>query len=303
MCSLLCIRKTRTTTLHPQLDGQIERMNKTLLDTLSKPCCEHPYDWDCLLPFAMAAYQSSTHTTTSKTPNQLILVTLLAPPPPNEQPRSTWVESLRQRFRDTYRIVLSSMLRSHRAQKAGYDCKAKLYDFNDGDKVWIYDPKRRRGYTPKLDAKRLIGLFSAQRKLSGAVCLIKQEGAVKGRIVNVDRFFLFVVRDSYCMSTIKKEEIIVAQYSTPQEIGMSNESVTDDVNDIQTVAHYRRQVMLSIEDDSVDENTLNHNYSDDSLSPSFPTTVLPRATDVLPLKTRARRRARHLVWIDDFLAD
>ena len=141
MCNLLCIKKMRTTPLHPQSDGQTERMNRTLLDILSKLCRKHPYDWDCLLPFVMAAYRRSTHTT-NETPNRLMLerevttpANLLAPLPPNEQRHSTWVESLHQRFRDTYRTVLTSTLRSHRTQKAVYDRKAKLYNFNEENKV------------------------------------------------------------------------------------------------------------------------------------------------------------------------
>ena len=258
----------------------------------------------------MAAYRSSTHTTTNETPNRLMLgrevttpASSLAPLPPNEQSRSTWIESLQQRFRDTYRSVLMSTLRLHRTQKAMYNRKAKLCNFNEGNKVWLYDPKRRRGYTPKLDAKRWISLFTIQLKLPGAVYVIKREGAVKERIVNVDRLFLYVVRDSDCMSTIEEEETAEAQNTTPQETVMSDKSVTDGVNDIQTVAHYRRQVMSTIEDDSVDENTLNHDDSDDSPPLSFSTTGLPRATDVLPLTTRARRSARRPVWLDDFLAD
>ena len=107
-------------------------MNRTLLDILSKLCREHPYDWDCLLPFAMVAYRSSMHTTTNETPNRLMLgremitsASLLAPLPPNEKSRSTWVENLHQRFRDTKSNVLTSTLRSLRTQKAVYDRKAK----------------------------------------------------------------------------------------------------------------------------------------------------------------------------------
>ena len=105
------------------------------------------------------------------------------------------------------------------------------------------------------------------------------------------------------MSTIEEEETVEAHHTTPQESIMSGESVRDGVNDIQRVAHYRRQVMSSIEDDGVNDNTLNHDDSDDSPPLSFPTTGLPRTTDVLPLTTRARRHARHPAWLDDVLAD
>ena len=61
--------------------------------------------------------------------------------------------------------------------------------------------------------------------------------------------------------------------------------------------------MSSIENDSVNENILNHDDSDDSPSLSSPTTGIPRTTDVLPLTTRSRQRSHHRAWLDDFLPD
>ena len=38
---------------------------------------------------------------------------------------------------------------------------------------------------------------------------------MKGRIVNVDRLFPYVARDSYCMPTIEEEATVKAQKTTP----------------------------------------------------------------------------------------
>ncbi|KAK3753675.1 hypothetical protein QZH41_003322 [Actinostola sp. cb2023] len=46
MCALLGIDKTRTTALHPQSDGMVERYNKTLESMLAKFTSEHQRDWD-----------------------------------------------------------------------------------------------------------------------------------------------------------------------------------------------------------------------------------------------------------------
>ena len=73
MCDLLGIRKSRTTALHPQSDGQTERMNRTLLDLLTKLAKDNPKEWDRKLQYAMAAYRSSVHSTTGETPNRLML--------------------------------------------------------------------------------------------------------------------------------------------------------------------------------------------------------------------------------------
>ena len=44
MCGLLGIAKTRTTPLHPQLDGMVEHFNRTLQAQLSKFVEDHQCD-------------------------------------------------------------------------------------------------------------------------------------------------------------------------------------------------------------------------------------------------------------------
>ena len=44
MCNLFSIEKTRTTPYHPQSDGMVERMNRTIQDMLAKYVAEHQRD-------------------------------------------------------------------------------------------------------------------------------------------------------------------------------------------------------------------------------------------------------------------
>ena len=72
VCRPLEIEKTRTTPLHPQLDGQVER-NRTLIEMLRGKLKESQDDWDLQLPTCMMAYWSSYHDSTGKTPNMLMV--------------------------------------------------------------------------------------------------------------------------------------------------------------------------------------------------------------------------------------
>jgi len=54
--SLLGIRKTRTTPLHPQSDGQVERQHQTILNYLAKFISENQRDWDRWVPMFLLAY-------------------------------------------------------------------------------------------------------------------------------------------------------------------------------------------------------------------------------------------------------
>ena len=73
ICKLLGIEKTRTTPLHPQSDGQVERFNRTLVEMLRGRLQPDQKDWDLQLSACMMAYRSSAHESTRFTPNQLML--------------------------------------------------------------------------------------------------------------------------------------------------------------------------------------------------------------------------------------
>ena len=61
------INKTRTTSFHPQSNAVIERMNRTLLNMLSKCIDQNQSDSSTLLPFVLMAYRSSVHESTGFT--------------------------------------------------------------------------------------------------------------------------------------------------------------------------------------------------------------------------------------------
>ena len=47
---LLGIRKTRTTPLHPESDGMVERFNRTLVQEIARRCRHGQSDWDLYIP-------------------------------------------------------------------------------------------------------------------------------------------------------------------------------------------------------------------------------------------------------------
>ena len=73
MCRLLGVNKTRTTPLHPQSDGMIERFNRTIEDQLSKFVDSNQRDWDTHIPLLLMAYRTAIHETTGCTPAQLMM--------------------------------------------------------------------------------------------------------------------------------------------------------------------------------------------------------------------------------------
>ncbi|KAJ8349267.1 hypothetical protein SKAU_G00243970 [Synaphobranchus kaupii] len=59
VCKRLGVIKTRTTPLHPQSDGLVERFNRMLATQLAILASQHQRDWDRHLPLVLWAYRSA----------------------------------------------------------------------------------------------------------------------------------------------------------------------------------------------------------------------------------------------------
>jgi len=64
--SMLGIKKTRITALHPQSDGQVEKQHQTILQYLSKFIEENQRNWDRWIPMFLLAYRSSKREITQR---------------------------------------------------------------------------------------------------------------------------------------------------------------------------------------------------------------------------------------------
>ena len=62
------IKKLQTSGWHPQANGQVERLNKTLAAILAKTCAEDQRHWDEYLQTVIMEYNAMTHRVTGETP-------------------------------------------------------------------------------------------------------------------------------------------------------------------------------------------------------------------------------------------
>ena len=195
MCKLLGMDKTRTTPLHPQSDGMIERFNQTVEAMLSKFVAENQQDWDEHLAVLMMAYRSAVH----ELPGSLLVndgrsndlpidLLLGTPDPPEHQPedQSEYAAKLRDRIERVHAFAWYNMLLESVRQKRSYDHRARVRQFNRGDPVWLYNPTWKKGRSPKLQ-RPWCGPYLVTLRLDDLVYRIQQGARTKPKVVHIDR--------------------------------------------------------------------------------------------------------------------
>ena len=151
--NILGIKKTRTTPYHPQSDGMVEKMNRTLKNILSKLVNERQDDWDMWLPQALLSYRSTVHNSTGFSPHLLMFeretrlpIDLVALTITEEAQgtRSEFVESMKKRFERTYELTKWNTQKACNWYKDYYDAKAKEATYKVGIKYgYMYQLSRK----------------------------------------------------------------------------------------------------------------------------------------------------------------
>uniref|UniRef100_A0A1B0DGB3 RNA-directed DNA polymerase n=1 Tax=Phlebotomus papatasi TaxID=29031 RepID=A0A1B0DGB3_PHLPP len=185
--------KTRTTPLHPQSDGMLERLNRTMLYYLAKLVDDNQTNWDSLLPLFLLAYRSAVHKATGYSPAQMVLgrdvrlpLDLRCGRPPNGDPELPYVEGLRQRMCDIHQQGRRNLVASAGMAKDYYDRQHRLLTFLEGQDVWLYNPQRKKGRSPKLQSD-WEGPYQVSQRINDVVYRIRKESRGRPRIVHVNR--------------------------------------------------------------------------------------------------------------------
>ena len=159
LCDLLGIDKTRTTAYHPQSNGFIERYNRTLQSMLSKLIEGDQRNWDRALPIAMMAYGSSVHDSMGMSPARMLFgreIQLLLGCPPDEAIQDDcnipYVIALRDQLQNVHEIVHDNMSEASQRQKRGYDHRKNFKAYETGSSVYLFEPVRKKGVSPKLES-------------------------------------------------------------------------------------------------------------------------------------------------------
>lgn len=190
-CEAFGIHKSRTTAYHPQGDGLVERVNRSLLQ-MFRTYCNQSSDWEQWLPLLLYAYRSSTHTSTKCSPYLLMFGREPSLPVNTSQlahDTQSYSQQIQRKLAQMFELVELHLIESGSSQKAYYDSKsASRPPFSQGSHVWLSVPT-----AGKLDPKWECGWTVTQQIAEQPTVQIKHtDGRVK--TVHINRLRLHIIR-------------------------------------------------------------------------------------------------------------
>lgn len=153
------VHKTRTTPLHPQSDGLVERTNRTILNYFAKFVDVNQRNWVDVLPIFLLAYRTVPQESTKTTPASLVLGKELRLPmdlvngrPPDQPNRDqvNYLWDLKERLEKVHKFARKNISNATTSTKTRYDRNHNHLRFEEGCFVWLYNPKRMVGRSPYL---------------------------------------------------------------------------------------------------------------------------------------------------------
>ncbi|GFV82415.1 retrovirus-related Pol polyprotein from transposon 412 [Trichonephila clavipes] len=199
---ILAIDKTRTTALHPQSDGMVERFNRTIRNSLSLLVSSNQQDWDKKLPCFLLAYRSAVHETTGYSPSKmrfgrelhLPADLLFSRPPEAPLAPEEYIEKLQARMEEMHHLARERIGLASEKMRTRFDARAAGHDFHEGDKVWLWNLKRRKGLSPKLQTN-WEGPYTVLKRLNEVVVRIQKSPHSKPKVIHYNRLALYLGQD------------------------------------------------------------------------------------------------------------
>ena len=125
---LLNIKKTRTSPYYPQCDGQVERMNRTLIELLALNVANPTEKLDLNLVLVLIAYRSAVQSSKGLTPHFMLFgremrlpLDIMYRPPEASYSRFDYPNEVRETLADAYERARERLHLAHNRQKDYYD--------------------------------------------------------------------------------------------------------------------------------------------------------------------------------------
>lgn len=152
LCKLYGTKKSRTTTYHPQGNGQCERFNRSMEALLRTLPDDHKRQWTLYLPELVQAYNSTPHASTGFAPHFLLfgqqprlpIDDLLGHPRPAAVSATDWVRQHRLRLEEARHKALAQLQKAAQDRARVADRHAKDAPLAVGDHVYVLSRRRTK---------------------------------------------------------------------------------------------------------------------------------------------------------------
>ena len=190
---MLNIKKTRTTPYHPQFDGQVERMNRTIIDLLKLNVLDATNNWDLNIGLTLMAYRSAVQASTGYTPYFLLYgremrlpLDVIYRPPERDQSRTEYAIEVRKTLDQAYNVARDKLQLAPKRQKDYYDRRTRGKRLKQGESVWLRTPVLEKGVAPKFQ-EPWTGPFKVKKQLSDVTYKIQDMANMTSKVVHFDR--------------------------------------------------------------------------------------------------------------------
>ena len=225
LCKLLSIHKIRTSPYKASSNGLLERFHRTLNSMIAKFISSNHKDWDLKLPTILAAYRASEHSSTGFTPNMLFLHRETCMPldlvlddcyVKKEAPAyHDFVYERGQRIQSVAALARECMKTQQEVRAFRYDTRVKSKEFQIGQLVLYFYPRRRQGLKDKWESY-YVGPFKVESKVGPVLYQIRKTPRSQAKLVYVDKLKLFHGPLPACWGGMEPEEDVAP--FLPEEI-------------------------------------------------------------------------------------
>ena len=159
LCELYGVQKLRTSPYHAQTNGQVERMNQTIIRMIGKLEQDKKAHWSEHLPEMLAAYNGTRSAVTGYSPYFLLFgrksrmpVDCLFPTlrdSPHQAKMEVSIAAMQKRSKEAFAVARHLTSQEAARQRRYYDCKAGAVALQPGDIVMV----RTDGFVGKRKVK------------------------------------------------------------------------------------------------------------------------------------------------------
>lgn len=223
ICAVLSIRKISTTPYHPRTNGQVERLNHSLIQILRTLLQNDTSNWDEHIPSLCYAYNTMEHSTTKFSPffllygrDPLCPLDLAWDTFPEDTPASErqYAEELLRRLSDCRSIAQMHMEHSQDSRKARFDFTRSDVRYTVGTRVWLRKFAVKPGQKKKL-LSQWVGPFVilAQRSpLNYLIQATPRSRIISAHVENLKPFHQSVDETPQEVTVTPKETHVITHY-------------------------------------------------------------------------------------------